>query len=433
MDILIGILLLLSYVAFIVYAAKGGNLIIGFFVLTVLWCVLGALSGIVTWETVNVEVFQAGPISFGATAIITIFGSWFGRILLETGIAKSIIRKAVELGGERPAITGCLLCIVVAVIFTSAYGVGSVLAIGVIVFPITLSLGIPKNLATSTYLLSVGAGLMLNSSFFSQVSGLIPGFEVTTNYNVFAAITFGLQIIGACLLMVLLLKKQKTPVKAWAAAEAGSSDEGKNVNFLAMLTPLIPVTLAIFFKFQAITAFIIAVLWALTFTGNLKSFKNLSRLLQKTFHDGVADVGLVLGLLLFLFMYLKAAGVCAALLAPIIGPILPGIDKVFFLFLFFGLFAILAIFRGPFMLWGAGSATLALLAATGVYSPAMLLPLFIVPSAIVGCSTCPTQSWNAWAISYTKVELKGYMKQALSVALPLALIMEILAYFFFVA
>jgi len=433
MDIIIGILLLFSYVGFIVYAAKGGNLMIGFFLLTVLWCVLGAIAGVVNWEIVNKEVFQNGPVSFGATAIITIFGSWFGRILLETGIARTIIRKAVELGGDRPTITGCLLCIVVAVIFTSAYGVGSVLAIGVIVFPIALSLGIPKNLATSTYMISVGAGLMLNASFYSQVQGLIPGFTPDDTYYTFAGIAFALQMLGACLLMIFQLRKNnKSPVKAWAATDAGA-EEGKNVNFLAMLTPLIPVALSIFLKFQPIPAFIVAVLWALLFTGKLKSFKELSQLMQKTFHDGVADVGLVLGLLLFLFMYLKAASVCAPLLTPIIGPILPGMEHAFWLFLIFGIFSVLAIFRGPLMLWGAGSATLALLTATGTYPPTLLFPLFTIPSAVVGCSTCPTQSWGAWALSYTKVEIKEYLKQTFSVSLPLALILQILAYFFFVA
>lgn len=73
----------------------------------------------------------------------------FGRILVETGIAGTIIRKAVELGGDKPGLTTSLLCIVTTAIFTTAYGVGAVIAIGVIVFPILLSLGTSKPLAAA--------------------------------------------------------------------------------------------------------------------------------------------------------------------------------------------------------------------------------------------------------------------------------------------
>ena len=33
-----------------------------------------------------------------------VFGAWFGRVLLATGIADTLIRKTVELGGDKPVI-----------------------------------------------------------------------------------------------------------------------------------------------------------------------------------------------------------------------------------------------------------------------------------------------------------------------------------------
>lgn len=103
MQLALGILLLVSFLVFIVYAAKGGNLMMGLFVMAVLWCAIGAIGGVVTWEDINTTVFNQGPLDFGSTAVNIIFGSWFGRILVETGIAGTIIRKAVELGGDKPA------------------------------------------------------------------------------------------------------------------------------------------------------------------------------------------------------------------------------------------------------------------------------------------------------------------------------------------
>jgi H+/gluconate symporter-like permease len=128
MQTVIGIILLISFFAFIYYAAKGGNMLLGLFSMAILWSALGAIGGSVDWKTFNNTIIQGGPEGFGPTAVNIMFGSWFGRILIETGIARTIIRKAVELGGDKPTLTTVLLCIVVAGIFTTAYGAGAVVA-----------------------------------------------------------------------------------------------------------------------------------------------------------------------------------------------------------------------------------------------------------------------------------------------------------------
>ena len=45
LEFVIGVILLITYLAFIVYAAKGGNLMLGLFVMAVLWSGLGFLGG----------------------------------------------------------------------------------------------------------------------------------------------------------------------------------------------------------------------------------------------------------------------------------------------------------------------------------------------------------------------------------------------------
>ena len=50
----------------------------------------------------------------------------------------------MELGGDRPIITVALLNIVTAIIFTAMTGAGPVIAIGVIVLPILMSLACPR-------------------------------------------------------------------------------------------------------------------------------------------------------------------------------------------------------------------------------------------------------------------------------------------------
>lgn len=440
MNTVIGILLLVTYVAFAIYAAKGGNLMMGFFVMAVLWAGLGAIAGVTVWNAspaqleanmidINNGIFEQGPELWGSTAAVIIFGSWFGRILVDTGIARTIIRTAVELGGDKPAVTCILLSLVTSLIFTSAYGAGSVVAIGVIVFPILLSLGISNQLATASFLMSVGAGLYLNNGWLKQVGALIPEFDFSTSaWKTFGFIAFGVQMVATFLMILASSRGAKT--HAWAA-QSGAVQEEKKVGPLAMITPLIPVCLSIFLNFKPITAILAAVLWALVFTGNFKKWNEIGSLVQKTFHDGVADVALVFAFLFFLQMFLRSAKVCAPLLAPILQPIMP--SNLLVLFLAFGILSVLALFRGPLTVWGAGAATLAMFQAIGgAFTPTVLFPLFMVPTTSVNGSICPTQSWCLWAIGYTKTGLKQYFKTCLAYALAVSLILEIVAYFMFV-
>ncbi len=435
MQTVIGILLLISYLAFIFYAAKGGNLLLGLFSMAVLWSGFGAIGGVITWNDVNTTVFSEGPLSFGTTAINIIFGSWFGRVLVETGIARTIIRKAVELGGDKPAITTILLCVVTSLIFTTAYGVGAVVAIGVIVFPILLSLGVPKPLAAASFTMSVGCGLYFNNALLTQAAGtmVMPDnskYTIGAAWYKFAIVAFAIHLVSIIIMVIVSTRKKR---KAWAAtANAGSvGGEGKNVNLLACLTPIVPVAISVLLNVSAILAIIISVVWAFMWTGYFKSWNKLAETIQKTFHEGVSDVGLVLGFLLFLQMFIKAAGANKTLLAPIFSPIIP--SSAFVLFLGVGILSFMSLFRGPLTIWGAGAATFAIIAATGMYPLAVLYPLFYIQCCTVTTNVCPTQSWNMWAIGYTKINTKEYMKQTLVYALPTAFILTMVAYFMFAA
>jgi len=448
MQLAIGIILLVTFFAFIFYAVRGGNMLLGLFAMALIWSALGAIGGVVTWKTFSSGIIQGGPEGFGPTAVNILFGSWFGRVLIQTGIARTIIRKAVELGGDKPALTTVLLCIVVGVIFTASYGAGAVVAIGVIVFPIMLSLGVNKTLATGSFVMAVSSGLYFNSALLNQAKGTMKGEMLnpkvadynfaTGSWYAFAGIAMAVSL-AAIILLVMFNTRKSSRVQSWAAPEVDTTTEQKNVSLVACLAPLIPVALIICGLvipwlsnqggFSSILAIIIAVAWALLFTGNMKSWQKVGSLVEKTFLDGTTDVGLVLAFLLFMQMFAKAAGACSGLLKPIVEPILPG--NAFFLFLAFGILGFMALFRGPLTIWGAGTATFAILAASGHYQLALLFPLFYVMSTAVNTSVCPTQSWVSWAIGYNQVSIKDHLIRVLPYALPVALVLEIVAYLFF--
>ncbi|MFQ9900203.1 MAG: hypothetical protein ACLRWF_00070 [Ruthenibacterium sp.] len=280
--------------------------------------------------------------------------------------------------------------------------------------------------------MSVGAGLYFNSSLLNQAAGVMvvndEQYTFGAEWYRFAAVALAIHLLGV-ILMVLIGTRKGAKSHAWAAS-AGSMTTEKNVNLLACLTPIIPVTISIAFGVQSIPAIIIAVIWALAWTGYFKSWNGIGEVVQKTFHDGVSDVGLVLAFLMFLQMFNKSAGLVNELLKPIVAPIIP--TNVFVLFLAFGLLSFLSLFRGPLTIWGAGVATFAIVAGTGILPLAVLYPLFYIQSTTVTTNCCPTQSWNMWAIGYTKISTRDYMKQTLVYALPTALILEIVAYFMFV-
>ena len=428
MEMILGIILLITFFAFIVYAIRGGNLMIGLFVMALLWAGLGALGGTVTWNDVNTTILDGGPTGFGATAIYIIFGSWFGRILVETGIAGTIIRNAVELGGDKPGLTCVLLNLVTALIFTTSYGPGAVVAIGVIVFPIMLSLGIPKPVASGSFCMSVGCGLYFNQSLLNQAAGTMAlgetKFAITGAWYGFAVVAFIVHFLSIVAMVMMNTKKKK---HAWAASAAVDS---KNVPAIAMLTPILPVLLAVVLKFSMIPSILASVIFALITTGNMKGGLNkIADLIQKTFHDGVADVGLVLAFLMFLQMFCKAAGLVKGLLAPILAPVLP--SSMFMMFLLFGLFSVLAFYRGPLTIWGAGTALFVIIAEATGWPIEILYPLFYIPCCTINTNVCPTQSWNMWAIGYSQTSVKDFMKLTAPFALVTAFILEMVAYFMF--
>ena len=110
MEYIIGILLLISFVGLAVYAVRGGNLMMGMLIMAIIWTVLpligntfatnpefiGSYPGITDISVVDAitKVFQSGPEGWGNVLVNVVFGAWFGRVLLQTGIADALIRKA---------------------------------------------------------------------------------------------------------------------------------------------------------------------------------------------------------------------------------------------------------------------------------------------------------------------------------------------------
>lgn len=263
-DIIAGILLLITFVGLIVYCFKGGNLLIGFIVTAILWCIIG----LVPIDTVVTVVFQQSVENYGSTIAIIVFGAWFGRVLVDTGIAGYIIKKTVELAGDKPLLTALLLNVVCALIFCSAFGVGSVMAIGMIVLPIMFSLGIDKKTAVGAYMLAVASGMYLNIAYVSQFFAVFPNIKYDSKYIHFAVIA---TVISVLIMIAFIVVSYMRQGKSRAFA-ASSKVEAKQLPWYCIIVPFVPIIMVAFFSWQPVPAFLLGIFLGLLFTRNMTSY-----------------------------------------------------------------------------------------------------------------------------------------------------------------
>ena len=446
MEFVVGILLLLTFFGLAYYCIKGHNLMIGFLIITILWTALSFLGAAFAspeflsttafysnGEPVKAiailnKIYQSAPEGWGTTLVNVCWGAWFGRVLMETGIASTLIRKTVELGGDRPIITIVLLNVVTAFIFTAMMGAGPVIAIGVIVLPIMMSLGVPKAIAMFTFMGSVSAGMYLNPVLqFSQLRAFIcasdemPEFSFswyTSHWGIYALI---ISVVVVSVLTGIYLKIGKKS-HAWAA-QAAPKNTQTDAPLIALILPIVPVVLKIWLDFSVIGGFVIAGFAALFLCGKMKgSFKENCQLVNKLYYDGVVDTAPLVGFLLTLPMFNSVASYASPFFKAVLGPVMPKSELV--VCILFAVLLALGLFRGPMTLVGCGAATLGVLRGVASFSVPFLYCVFAIPTITVNIGSCITQSWVAWGLAYTKVESKDYLK----LSIPMTYICGILLY-----
>ena len=445
MEFVVGILLLLTFFGLAYYCIKGHNLMIGFLIITILWTALSFLGAAFAspeflsttafysnGEPVKAiailnKIYQSAPEGWGTTLVNVCWGAWFGRVLMETGIASTLIRKTVELGGDKPMVTIALLNIVTAIIFTAMTGAGPVIAIGVIVLPIMMSLGVPKAIAMFSFMESVAAGIYLNPVNFAQYRAFfidvdeMPDFTLGWYAGKWGYAALIISVVVTTILAGFFLKKSKTS-HAWAAQTRGASEQ-KDAPLYTLILPIVPVVLKIWLDFSVIGGFVIAGFAALFLCGKMKgSFKENCQLVNKLYYDGVVDTAPLVGFLLTLPMFNTCASYASPYFKEVLGGIMPTNEYV--VCALFAALSILGFFRGPLTLYGCGAATLGVLSAVGHFSVPFLFCVFTIPATTVNVGSCITHSWIAWGLAYTKVESRDYLK----LSIPFAYICSILLY-----
>ncbi len=435
-EMIIGMLLILSFFFMVWYCVKGLNLMVGLAIMATIWMGLALIGNFFSPNAamegqsvidVLTHVYATGPAEYAKSILVNVFfGAFFGRVLVDSGIAATLIRKVVELGGDKPRITMSLLCLVTSIIFMSMTGIGPVISIAVIVLPILMSLGIAAPVALFAFMGSIMAGIFANIVNFKQYQTIYAGFNsAAENYTYNDYFQIGMIGMIVSLVIVLLVANiSMNPKKRYAMA-AELPREGGEAPMISWLAVVIPVLGVVLLEIPIILGFMLAGIWALLFTGKLRGgYKEICRQFAKLFTDGATDVAPMVGFLMTLAMFNNSAVYASSYFSAILGDFIPQIP--FVLALAFALLTPLGFFRGPLSLVGSGSAILAVVLAVNPTMPvAFLFPLFAT-TTIAPQHLDITQSWIAWGLGYTKVSSREFMKKSIPTGWAIGVIVCIL-------
>ena len=409
MTVFTGIALLVAFLIVVALIVRGQSPIIMLLLLAIVWAVIAGI-GV---NDIQAKILQGGGVQYASAVIIIVFGAWFAQILIQTGIADSVIRSAVELTGDRPLVTAIVINLVTALLFTSMYGVGAAIAIGVIALPIMLSQGIPARVAAPTFTMAIGAGAYVNIVQFGTFEKLFPGIKYEGPWLTFWWV--GMAVYLLCAWSMIYLNLRRSGVRKLASVDlAGAAPTPrKRTPYYTYLVPIFPVLMIMVFKWQIIPTFILSIVLALGLTWRDRSFQGHLNLFNKTFYDAFPDIATIAALWTICGMIIVAGQMpqISEALRPIFAPILPH-DKLQAA-IFFGLLGgVLSIYRGPMVVVGTGAALLAIILSNHELPIAFLYSLWLAPTVMQG-SVDPTNSWTLWTIGYTKVPHGAFLKTAL--------------------
>ena len=420
---LTGILLLITFLIVVAAIVRGQSPIIMLLALAIAWALLAGI-GI---NDIQAKILQGGGVAYASAVIIIVFGAWFAQVLIQTGIAESVIRSAVELTGDRPVVTAMTINLVTALLFTSMYGVGAAIAIGVIALPIMMSQGIPARVAAPVFTMGVGAGAFVNLVQFGTFEKLFPGIKYEAPWLTYWAIGMAVYILVAWLMIWVNLR-------GLGARHAASIDTAaplprKRTPYYTDQVPVFPVFMIMVFKWQIIPTFLLSIVLALVLTSRGRSLQGTLNLFNKAFYDAFPDIATIAALWTICGMIIVAGQMpqIAGALRPIFDPILPHTTLQAAIF-FAVLGGIGSIYRGPLVVVGTGAALLAIMLSNNELPVPYLYSLWLGPTVMQG-SCDPTNSWTLWTIGYTRVPHGQFLKTALPFGCLMVVVTSAICYY----
>ena len=407
----IGLLIIFAVFAVLMFTRKLPALM----ALPAMAVLIAALAQLPFVEILNTIVAQ-GSIKLVSVYVAVFAGAMMGRVMIQTGIAEEIIKRAAEFGGERPLIVAFGLMVVTAVLFTTLQGLGAIITVGSLVLPIMMSLGIPRKLAGTLFLLAFATGFIFNPILFTlyrQLLGLKDAELLPNQVSTFAFILLGLMVVMVVCYAIISAKRSGEILLMSAIPTEELLKRAKHVPLAALLTPFVPLVLFFGFnyfgiKLDFIAAFIIGSLFAVLLVDWRNAIKTLTASAIKGIEDGAPAAILMMGI----GMLLNALNlpVIKASLEPLIRS-LPFDSPVFYV-VFFGLLSPLALYRGPLNIFGIGIGLFTIMFSIGVL-PAIALLAAIMCVVQVQNVCDPTNTHNVWIANFVGVRVEELTRETI--------------------
>ncbi|MFA6450389.1 MAG: hypothetical protein WCX65_13020 [bacterium] len=392
-------------------------------------------------------VIEEGMPRLWSYIITVILGATLAEILKESGVSKTIIRWASELGGDNKIVMCILLTLATALLFTSLVGLGSVIMVASIVLPILISIGVTPAVAGSLFLLAMslgGAFNPVNWQFYIDIMSKTGNVAPVVAQNQLIRFVFPFAFIFLFVIIgFILLNARRGFSSFWAVGKkepVKKKGADTNAGFLAILTPLVPIVLILGFNlgsrilissgpgrapdtsfikslfyssgymFPINTALLIGILYGIAASGRGKSGR-IQRLTKSLF-DGVSSSAPVIGLIIGIGMIIRVVWdpVVGSYMEPVLKNIIPSSPILYVVV--FTVCAPLALYRGPLNVWGMGIALGGIIIGTHVLPPVAVMCALFSVGMIQGVSD-PTNTHNVWIAGFLNEDVQTFTKKTI--------------------
>ena len=396
---------------------------------------LNEIIGCLELKVIVNDIIHDGALKLHVAYTVAMFGGMLAIMVKNKGIAETFIKYAAELAGDNPILVAVVMMLVTAVLFTTLGGLGAVIMVGTIILPIMMSLGISPLVAAGVFLIGLSAGGTFNPGGWVLYETAL---EVSRqNVQMFALGMCVIYLITGGLFIVLnLMSRKRRRFRRYT--DGGEPVAGvKKVPKIALLTPIVPIILVfqlnnfakllenftgkfgfldklidyftLFANFwdsnigawDFVPAFLAGLIFCLVTTWEKRD--NI-KVLTKATIEGAESVMPAVLLMFGIGMLLQAVQheQVRSYLTPIVMKVIPSGPLGYIVG--FGIFAPLALYRGPLNIWGLGLGIAGLFQATGRLSGALIMGIFMSVGAIQGVCD-PTNTHNVWIASYIKEDV----------------------------
>jgi H+/gluconate symporter-like permease len=347
-------------------------------------------------------IVVSGASDLSQVYVAVIFGALLGRVTMDTGIARAMVNLAAEYGGERPFALAMVLCAIVAVLFTSLSGLGAIIMVGSIVLPIMMTVGVPRTVAATLFLMSFALGFIFNIANWTFYTKY---FNVAQEQMVRYAVV--LAVIDAVVLVAyaVVAFRREREYATWAVR--AENQPGPHVPAVALLTPVLPIVLYYALKMPATPAFMISALFGVLVTRPREAVQTLVAAAIRGVEDVAPAVLLFVGIGMLLVATQQPQ--FAAALQPLAGG---WIANPALYVLVFGVASPLALYRGPLNPFGVGIAIFTVLLAANIVPPVILVAAIMAVVQVQNVCD-PTNTANVWVANFTGVHIDTITKRTL--------------------